>query len=69
MNHAGSHHGHMWLIGAIAVGALLLGYGIGSALAVAAISCAVVLGAIIWFMRRTQQSQPERVDRDDAHRR
>ncbi len=68
MNHRGSHQGHMWLIGAIAVGALLLGYGIGSALTVAVIACAVMIGSIVWFMRRSQQPQPERIRRDDAHR-
>lgn len=68
MNHGGNHQGHMWLIGAIAVGALLLGYGIGSALAVAVIACGVMLGSIVWFMRRTQQPQPEKVHRDNAHR-
>ena len=68
MNHQGSHHGHMWLIGAIAVGAVLLGYGIGSAVAVAVIACAVMLGSIVWFLRRTEkQLQPELVHRDDAH--
>ena len=68
MNHQGSHKGHMWLIGAIAVGALLFGYGLGSALAVAVIACGLMFGAVIWFVSRAErQSQPDRAHRDDAH--
>lgn len=69
MNHQGSHKGHMWLIGAVAAGALLFGYGVGSALALAVIACAVMLGSIVWFVSRTeQQPQPDQVDRDNAHK-
>ena len=64
MNHGGSHQGHMWLIGAVALVVLLAGYGIGSALAVAVIACAVMLGSIIWYVRRSEV----RPQRHDAHR-
>ena len=66
MNHQGSHKGHMWLIGAIAAGALLSGSGVGSALAFALIACAVMLGVFIWFVRRAEQP-PVRDHRDDVH--
>ena len=69
MNHEGSHQGHMWLIGAVALVALLAGYGLASALAVAVVACAVMLGSIIWYMRRSEV-RPQRHDahRDDRHR-
>ena len=66
MNHRGSNQSHMWLIGAVALGALLLGYGVGSALAVALIACAVMLGSIVWFVRRAEQpARSQQAHRDD----
>ena len=45
----------MVLIGAVVVAVLLLGYGVGSAVAVAVVACGVMLGAIFWFLRRSEQ--------------
>ncbi len=66
MNHRGTQHGHMWLIGALAIVALLLGYGIGFALALAMIACAVMLGAIVWYLQRAEQPpQPQQNHQDE----
>ena len=64
MNHRGIQHGHMWLIGALAIVVLLLGYGLGSALALAMIACAVMIGAIVWYLQRAGQP-PQQNHQDD----
>jgi hypothetical protein len=56
----------MWLIGAVVLGTLLLGYGVGSALTVALIACAVMIGSIFWFVRRAEQApRPQQAHQDD----
>ncbi len=44
---------HMWLIGAGVLLALVLGWGIGWALALAAIGCGAMLAAVFWIGRST----------------
>jgi len=65
MNHTKGHGSHMWVVGAIGAGALLMGSGLSAAIAVALIACAAMLGAIFWLMRRPQvtpQTEPSRYE-------
>lgn len=50
---------HMWLVGAGIVAALLLGWGVGWALAVAAIGCGAMLAAVFWIGRSSIRPIPE----------
>ncbi len=72
MNHSRMHTGHMWLIAGVAVAAVLLGYSIGWAIAIALIGCGAMFVAVVWLLYsdRDRQDRPgERHDtRDDAHR-
>lgn len=45
----GGHRLHMWLIGAAAVAALLLGSSLGWALALAAAACGAMLLVVLWI--------------------
>lgn len=45
----GGHQLHMWLIGTVAVAALLLGSSFGGALALAAAACGAMLLVVLWL--------------------
>jgi len=67
MNHTGSHRGHMWLLGAIGVGALFAGFGVGAVLLFAVLACAAMFGGMLWFVRRSElRPQTETIRSDDV---
>lgn len=46
---------HMWVLAGGAVAALLLGWGLGWALALAVVGCGAMLAAVFWIGRSSAQ--------------
>jgi len=53
MKHTEGDQSHMWLIGGAVVAALLLGWGVGWALAIALVACGAMFAAVFWIGRST----------------
>ncbi len=63
----GTDSRHMWLLVAAVAVALLFGWSLGWALALAVIACGVMLAAVFWIGRSSAQEISARsVDADEA---
>ena len=58
---------HMWLLVAAATAALILGWGLGWALALALIGCGAMVAAVFWLGRSSAEQVTDRpVDAGEA---
>lgn len=60
MSKSSSHVWHMVLVAGIVVVAIWLGAAWSSALLFAALTCAAMLGALVWFVMRSTRAMPAR---------
>lgn len=67
MNHSRLHTGHMWLIAGAAAAAILLGYGIGWAIAIALIGCGAMLVALVWLINSDRDRRDRTGVTDDPN--